>query len=118
MQVPSLVRTKIPQTSAVQPKKSRVQKNVCVMFIAVGKKDRRIYENMYTHIYIYVHIYIYICLYHYVCKCIDMSGGVIQKGLAIVIASKAVVDGRPTFSRANLSHTVSIFYYMCKLLLL
>ena len=63
-----------------------------------------------------MYIYVYICLYPYVCKCIDVSG-MIQKGLAIVIASKAIVDGR-CFFPCNLSHTVSIFYYMCKLLLL
>ena len=63
-----------------------------------------------------MYIYVCICLYPYVCKCIDVSG-MIQKGLAIVTASKAVVDGR-YFFLCKLSRTVSIFYYMYKLLLI
>ena len=60
--------------------------------------------------------YMYAYAYIHVCKCIDVSG-MIQKGLAIVTASKAVVDGR-YFFLCKLSHTVSIFYYMYKLLLI
>lgn len=63
-----------------------------------------------------MYIYVCICLYPYVCKCTDVSG-MIQKELATVIASKAIVDGR-YFFLCNLSRTVSIFYCMYKLLLI
>lgn len=78
--------TKIPKLQCSQ-KKNRVQKNVCVMFIAVGKRTE---EFVRKHVHTYIHICTYIYIYAYIhmfCKCIDMSG-MVQKGLAIVIASK------------------------------
>ena len=51
--------TKIPQTAQCSQKKVEMQKNVCVMFIAVGKRTEEFVRKRmfsYTHIYIYVHI--------------------------------------------------------------
>ena len=85
--------TKIPQTAQCsQKKKVEIQKNVCYVH-SCGEMDRRICKKTYTHIYTYMYIYVCMCLYLYVRKCTDVSG-MIQKELAIVIASKAIVDGR------------------------
>ena len=58
--VPSLVgELKSHKLHSAAKKKVEMQKNVCVMFIAVGKRTEEFVRKRmfsYTHIYIYVHI--------------------------------------------------------------